>query len=120
LNGTSSYRIDLGGSRVPAAGFLLGGLVLAHLPSSVGLPCPLRTLTGIPCPFCGVTTSIRALFSGHAGAALSAAPLGLVVVVVAAFAALRLIPRTFAIPRVAIAAALLAEWLFELHRYRFF
>jgi hypothetical protein len=117
---TAAYRVDLGASRIPAAGLLVGGLVLAHLPAGVGLPCPLRSLTGVPCPFCGTTTSIRALFNGHAGAALSAAPLGLVLVLVAALATLRLIPRAFALPRLAIAGALLAEWLFELHRYRFF
>ena len=33
------------------------------------LPCPLRTLTGIPCPLCGMTTAATGLASGDLGAA---------------------------------------------------
>jgi hypothetical protein len=42
------------------------------------LPCPLRTLTGIPCPLCGMTTAATALASGDPGAALAANPFVLV------------------------------------------
>jgi len=42
------------------------------------LPCPLRTLTGIPCPLCGMTTAATALASGDLGAALAANPFVLV------------------------------------------
>jgi hypothetical protein len=40
-----------------------------------GLPCPLRTLTGVPCPFCGMTTATVAITHGRWGAAASANPL---------------------------------------------
>ena len=42
------------------------------------LPCPLRTLTGIPCPLCGMTTAATGLASGDLGAALAANPFVLV------------------------------------------
>jgi hypothetical protein len=38
------------------------------------LPCPLRMLTGVPCPLCGMTTAATGLASGDLGAALAANP----------------------------------------------
>lgn len=111
------YEVELHRLSAPAAVALGGGLVLAHLPAGVGLPCPLRTLTGVPCPFCGVTTSVRQLFLGRLHAAVAAAPLGLVVVALAAATLLRLAPATLRIPRAVLVAGLGAEWVFELFRF---
>jgi len=112
------YEVELHRLSVPAGALVCGGLVLAHLPSSVGVPCPLRTLTGVPCPFCGLTTSVRALFLGRLHAAAAAAPLGLVVVAVAAAVLAGVAPASLRIPRWALAVALGAEWAFELVRFR--
>jgi hypothetical protein len=91
--------------------------VLAHLPGSVGLPCPLRSLTGVPCPFCGLTTSVRAALGGHLDRAIGAAPLGLVVVGLALLAVSGRGPRTIRVPVPVLLALLVAEWVFELHRF---
>jgi hypothetical protein len=117
VNALAPYEIDVRRVRKPAAIFLAGGLVAAHLPAGIGLPCPLRTLTGVPCPFCGVTTSVRDMLGGRVRAGLGVAPLGLLLVVVAVAVVLRLGPGNVRILRPIVIAGVVAEWCFELFRY---
>jgi Protein of unknown function (DUF2752) len=117
VNLLAPYEVDVGRLRRPAVILLAGGLLLAHLPTGWGLPCPMRTLTGVPCPFCGVTTSVRDTLGGHVRAGLDAAPLGLVLVVGALLIALRLGPRTIRLVRPLLIVGVAAEWFFELHRF---
>jgi hypothetical protein len=111
------YEVGLTRLRFPGGVLLIGGLVLAHLPEGVGLPCPLRSLTGIPCPFCGLTTSVRAAFGGHIGTSIAAAPLGLLVIAIAALVVLGVAPRKLVLHPFLIVVPLFAEWMFELHRF---
>ena len=39
-------------------------------------PCPFLLLTGVPCPFCGVTRSFASIWQGDLGRALHFHPLG--------------------------------------------
>lgn len=39
-------------------------------------PCMFHTLTGLPCPFCGMTTAFTLMSRGKLGAAFAAHPLG--------------------------------------------
>lgn len=110
-------ELDVGRLRKPAAIFLAGGLLLAHLPAGVGLPCPMRSLTGVPCPFCGVTTSVRDTLGGHVRAGLDSAPLGLVLIAAAFLLALGLGPTKVKFLRPIVIAAVIAEWSFELVRF---
>src|SRR3982074_1850794 len=50
-------------------------------PVEPGLPCPLRTLTGVPCPFCGMTRSVTAAVHGDLAHSLVLNPAGIVAVV---------------------------------------
>ena len=59
------------------------------LPVHPPLACPLRTLTGIPCPLCGMTRACVAAVHGHLGASLAFNPAGVLVVVAAVVALIR-------------------------------
>jgi len=69
------------GIRLAAAGLLLLGITLVALidprgPISLpGLPCGFRTVSGLPCPFCGGTRAARALLNGNLARAADLNPL---------------------------------------------
>jgi len=114
----------------------LGGiLALGWL--SVGLPtplCPLHTLTGLPCPTCGMTRGLRCLLHGNLEAALLYNPLLMlilagmtiyliycVVVVSARLSRLRwenLPPTTSLGIRIGVVTLLVANWIYLILRER--
>ena len=101
-----------------------------HRLTGLGWPCPLRTVTGIPCPTCGMTTAATSLADGRLHDALAANPFILVLVagtaVMAAVVALRAAgllapPRPLDARwrrplRAALVVLFAASWLFQLHR----
>ena len=95
---------------------LAAAVALPVLPGWAGVGCPLRALTGIPCPLCGMTTSVEAVVRFDLGSALAANPAGILAVLVAVLL-LVVRPRRIAVPSVALPAALAAMWVFELFRF---
>jgi Protein of unknown function (DUF2752) len=111
----------------------IAGLVYPSVSHATGLgvPCPLRTLTGMPCPVCGMTTATTELVAGHPAAALAANPFILGLVVLAAAAPPLLVARAAGLLRPPVAwsdagrqrvsrgVCLLAfvSWLYQLHRF---
>jgi hypothetical protein len=110
------------------------GLALAALLACTPLggllgACPLRAMTGIPCPTCGGVHAVGALAQGRIGAAFLANPLvaaSSILLAASALAALLLLPlaprlgRPKAIPLRAIVTIglllLAANWAFLLFR----
>jgi|SRR5579859_7067754 len=110
-------EFDLTDARGAAIAMLGAGPVLAFLPGHAGLPCPLRTLTGVPCPLCGSTTSVEDAFRGHILGALQANPLGLALIAAAVVLVVRRPRDALHLPGVVVTLTGVGLWLFELHRF---
>lgn len=96
---------------------LLGaGALLAWLPIHPGLLCPLRATTGVPCPLCGMTTSVKSSLRGDLPAALAANPGGLALVVLA-LALVVWRPAALRLPAGALLATGMGLWVFQLFRF---
>jgi hypothetical protein len=113
---TSSASIDLTAPSMRAAGAaLLGTAVVRTLVApGVGFACPLHTLTGVPCPFCGMTRGVTSIVHGDLVAAFVANP-GSILLVVAAIAAVIGWPRRpVTLPAWSGYALVGALWAFQL------
>jgi hypothetical protein len=95
---------------------LVAAVILTLRPWDVGLACPLRTLTGVPCPLCGMTTSVEAMIRLDLVGALSANPAG-VPAVILAIALLVRPPVRLGLHPALLSGALVTMWLFEAHRF---
>jgi hypothetical protein len=99
--------------------------------TGLGLPCPLRWATGVPCPACGLTTAAVDLVHGRVLASLGDNPavigLALLTAVMVPLLVLRHLglagppvpwsPRARRRAGVTMLAAAAASWLLQLHRF---
>ena len=104
---------------------VLVGVVLAlgavHLRQRPATFCLLREFTGVPCPFCGGTTALARLGTGHLREALAASPLALVMLALAPLVGLVKGPwtRRPALTRTIVFGVLVASELWQLNRFGF-
>jgi hypothetical protein len=108
--------IDPTDLRIAGVVTVAAGALLPLLPLHGGVACPLRTLTGVPCPLCGMTTSVEATVRLDPHAAVAANPGG-VAAVLAAIALVVLRPRRLRIPPAAPVVVLTLLWVWELVRF---
>jgi hypothetical protein len=111
--------IDLRPFRWPGAAMLALGAALPHLPGNPGLPCPLRTVTGVPCPFCGLTTSVKAVMRADVARAAAANPVGILAVGLAFLVVLRPRRCNLRVPATVLLLGVGLSWVVQLHRFHF-
>jgi hypothetical protein len=83
---THSHTREL---QVVGGGMVATAAVWPILPVHPPFACPLLAITGIPCPFCGMTRAVVTAIHGHLGASLAFNPGGIVVLVLALVAIVR-------------------------------
>jgi hypothetical protein len=106
---------------LPLVGRVVGLLVaLATLiplvPGYPGITCPLRALTGVPCPFCGTTTSCRELLQMDIPASFLANPVGILTIAALFFIAFARRPH-LRVPVLLLIGLPAVLWVFQLHRF---
>jgi hypothetical protein len=96
----------------------LGAVHLRHRPATF---CLLREFTGVPCPFCGGTTAMVRLGTGHLREAVAASPLALVMLALAPLVGIVKGPwtRRPALTRTIVVVVLVASELWQLNRFGF-
>ncbi len=126
--GTQGVASRDGDFRMFGLAMVAGAGALSVLPA-MGPLCPLRRTTGVPCPFCGMTTGSFALVRGDVFGAFAANPLApilLLVVLLAcipplwrAAASLQLPPSIDRNKHLVPWLLLAPLWLFQLHRFEY-
>src|SRR5262245_47796627 len=98
--------------RLAAAGMLAVAAAWRVLPVHPPFKCPLLTITGIPCPFCGMTRSVVAFMHGDIVGSLRFNPAGILVVALAIFLILRPRIPSIRVPLWTIYVALGGLWAY--------
>ena len=107
--------LDVTGIRRCAVALVAGGVLYAASPVHPPIPCPLRSLTGIPCPLCGMTRAVTAAFRFDFIGSLRFNPAGLLIIAVAAWALITLRKRPqLAIPVWIPVATIALMWAWNL------
>jgi hypothetical protein len=110
-------RIDLKAVRTFGAGMLAVAAVRPVLPVEVVPPCPLRTLTGVPCPLCGMTRGVTAVVHGQLGHALFLNPGSIAAVIVAIVLLFSWRARSVTVRVWMVVAVLALLWSWNLFKY---
>ena len=100
--------------RIVSGAMLGAAVVWPWLPAHPPLACPLRALTGVPCPLCGMTRAVVAAAHGHVVRSLAFNPAGIVIVVAAILVVARpALIRRIRVPIWALCAVTAGLWLWN-------
>jgi hypothetical protein len=110
-------ELDLNPLRYGGAAMLGIAAVRPMLPLTPVAPCPLRTLTGIPCPFCGMTRGVTSLVHGQVTAAFTYNPGAFLIVAMAIVLLLAWRWQRVRIPMWAVFLFFALLWAYQLFKY---
>lgn len=97
---------------------MLGAAVVRpELPVEVVPPCPLRAVTGIPCPMCGMTRGVTAFVHGDLASAVVLNPASLIAVALALLLLVQWRIKRVVVPVWTIVAVLALMWTWQLFKY---
>jgi hypothetical protein len=111
-----STSVELRELRVVGAAMLGVAAVRPLIPFEFVPPCPLRFVTGIPCPMCGMTRGVTALVHGDFARALLMNPASFVAVALALLLIVQWRTKRVVIPVWVIVAAFAAMWSWQLFK----
>jgi hypothetical protein len=114
---TAIQTVDAVRLRAMGAAMLGIASVRPLLPIEPGLPCPLRTVTGVPCPLCGMTRSVTAAVHGDLARSVFLNPAGIVVVVLAVALLLGWRVRRITYATWLVPVLLGTMWAYQLFKY---
>jgi hypothetical protein len=114
---TGETVVDLRPLRLAGLALIPAALVLKALPFSPVPPCPLRTLTGVPCPLCGSTRGVIAAVHGDIAGAITLNPASLIVLVLAVMLVIGWRVERVRIPVWLIVAVFAALWTYQMFKY---
>jgi hypothetical protein len=100
--------------RYIGAGMLAAAALWPAMPVHPPLACPLRTVTGVPCPFCGMTRSVVAAVHGHLATSLRDNPAGILLVVLAVALLVGVRSERVRVPTWVFVAAFGALWAYNI------
>ena len=103
--------------RVVGAAMLGVAAVRPLIPFEFVPPCPLKTITGIPCPFCGMTRGVTSLVHGDFAHALLMNPASYLAVALAILLLVQWRTKRFVIPVWVIVGVLAAMWSWQVFKY---
>ena len=110
-------RIDAKEVRVVGAAMLAVAAIRPAIPFEFVPPCPLRTITGIPCPMCGMTRGVTALVHGDFAHALLMNPASYLAVALAILLLVQWRTRRVVIPVWVIVTVFACMWAWQLFKY---
>jgi hypothetical protein len=112
---TRGIDVDLQPLRYAGA-TVLGAAAAGRLLGTPDVGCPLRSLTGVPCPFCGTSRGVIDLVHGDLGGALLMNPASVLLVVAVVVLLVTWSRRRVRIPAWSAAMAIAALWGFQLFK----